>query len=62
MSRELLKLHGGTGGQVAGAKEQDNAAAQNRWITDVLLRLVALLALDRFGDYVSDQVCDSLIQ
>ena len=28
----------------------------NKWLEDVALRLVCVLALDRFGDFVSDEV------
>ena len=32
------------------------AAANQAWLEDCALRLVCTLALDRFGDFVSDQV------
>ena len=34
-----------------------NDARNKAWLEDCALRLVAVLALDRFGDYVADQVC-----
>ncbi len=34
-------------------QEEDNAA----WLEECAVRLLCVLALDRFGDYVSDQVC-----
>lgn len=30
------------------------------WLTDLALRLLCVLSLDRFGDYVSDEVSHSL--
>ncbi len=27
-----------------------------RWLADLAIRLICVLALDRFGDYISDQV------
>ena len=33
------------------------AVANLVWLEDCAARLICVLALDRFGDYVSDQVC-----
>ena len=32
-------------------------AANIEWLEDTALRLLCVFALDRFGDYVSDEVC-----
>ena len=45
--RELVKVHGAAG------RRQDLSAA---WLEDLVLRLLCVLALDRFGDFVSDSV------
>lgn len=34
--------------------ESDN----QHWLEDASLRLVCVLALDRFGDFVADEVCE----
>lgn len=34
----------------------ENALAHETWINDITVRLICILALDRFGDFVSDQV------
>ena len=31
--------------------------ANTEWLEDTALRLLCVFALDRFGDYVSDEVC-----
>lgn len=54
--RELLKLHcGGAGKTIYMTKEQMEESHQ-LWLEDAALRLLCVLALDRFGDFVSDQV------
>lgn len=54
--RELLRSHSGGGGKVAGMSTAEMQLAHHRWLEDALLRLLCVLALDRFGDFVSDQV------
>jgi hypothetical protein len=39
-------------GTLPRQQEEDNAA----WLEECAVRLLCVLALDRFGDYVSDQV------
>ncbi len=51
-----MKYHGSTGGKTSGLSEVENKKGHNEWIVDVLLRLICVLSLDRFGDFVSDQV------
>ena len=43
-------------GSVSAAHVAAAAAAHRRWLEDVILHLLCVLALDRFGDYGSDQV------
>ena len=42
-----------TAGATLAANEEDH---QN-WCDDLATKLLCVFALDRFGDYVSDQVC-----
>lgn len=54
-------MPGGSGRpQLAPATAADaaaTAASNEAWLVDCALRLLCTLALDRFGDFVSDQVC-----
>ncbi|XP_065826869.1 TATA-binding protein-associated factor 172-like isoform X2 [Oscarella lobularis] len=54
--REIMKLHAKGGGTARGMTADEVKSFNAVWIEDVALRLVCLLALDRFGDYVSDEV------
>ena len=51
--RELLRSHGSAGGRRAGPRGEELHAA---WLEDLVLRLLCVLALDRFGDFLSDAV------
>ena len=54
--RELLKLQGHAGGMTAGASSSANLAAHEEWCEVLADSLLRVLALDRFGDFVGDQV------
>ncbi|XP_059483347.1 TATA-binding protein-associated factor 172-like isoform X1 [Neocloeon triangulifer] len=54
--REVLKVHGAGAGKAADMTSTRMAGAHEAWLEDVALRIVCVLALDRFGDFVSDQV------
>lgn len=54
--RELLKTHISGGGKSIYMTTEEQEAAHNIWLEDAALRLLCVLALDRFGDFVSDQV------
>ena len=54
--RELIKNHGVSGGLVAGCTPEENDIHHKAWLEDLVLRLISVLALDRFGDFVSDAV------
>ena len=41
--------------RVTEADVQAAAAAHSSWLQDCIIRLLCVLALDRFGDFVSDQ-------
>ncbi|KJE93117.1 hypothetical protein, variant 1 [Capsaspora owczarzaki ATCC 30864] len=54
--REVLKTHGGQAGMSARATPEINERLRNQWLEDAAIRLICVFALDRFGDFVSDQV------
>ncbi|KAG5646696.1 hypothetical protein DXG03_002686 [Asterophora parasitica] len=54
--RELLKVQGKYGGMRDGTSPQANEHAHERWCNDLAANLLCLFVLDRFGDFVSDQV------
>lgn len=54
--RELLKSHINGAGKSAYMTSDEMEVFHLLWLEDVVLRLLCVLALDRFGDFVSDQV------
>ncbi|GLB35068.1 putative protein with domain of unknown function (DUF3535) [Lyophyllum shimeji] len=54
--RELLKIQGQYGGMRDGSSFQANEYAHERWCNDLAANLLCVFVLDRFGDFVSDQV------
>ncbi|KAK4703463.1 TATA-binding protein-associated factor, partial [Phenoliferia sp. Uapishka_3] len=54
--KEVLKLQGAAGGKIAGLTLSDNAERYRLWCEDLATKLLCVFALDRFGDYISDQV------
>lgn len=55
--RELIKLQGQCAGKLWNAQYISEADHQNQlWLEDLSLRLLSVLALDRFGDFLTDQV------
>ncbi|KAH0584000.1 hypothetical protein H2248_009577 [Termitomyces sp. 'cryptogamus'] len=54
--RELLKVQGQYGGMRDGASPLANEYAHERWCNDLAANLLCVFVLDRFGDFVSDQV------
>ncbi|KAJ3152127.1 TATA-binding protein-associated factor mot1 [Geranomyces michiganensis] len=53
--RGLLKVHGSGAGKLLGVSRVVNVGRHRAWLEDVAIRLLCVLALDRFGDYGSDQ-------
>lgn len=54
--RELFKIHlcgGGKSVFMSAAQMEEN---HQQWLEDAVLRLLCVLTLDRFGDFISDQV------
>ncbi|XP_017885748.1 TATA-binding protein-associated factor 172 [Ceratina calcarata] len=54
--RELIKLHGKGAGKSRDQTPLEMEESHYEWIIDKALRLLCVLGLDRFGDFVSDQV------
>lgn len=54
--RAILKNHIKDCGKNINLSEKENENLHNCWLEDMSLRLMYVLALDRFGDFVSDQV------
>ncbi|KIW24153.1 uncharacterized protein PV07_09885 [Cladophialophora immunda] len=54
--REVLRVHGRGAGRRYGKSRAENELANRRWLDDLACRLLCVLMLDRFGDYVSDTV------
>jgi len=54
--REIIQLHGRGAGKTIHQTAPEMKAAHNSWLEDTSLRLLCVLALDRFGDFISDQV------
>lgn len=54
--REILKVQGRAAGSVAGLSRWENAQQHRDWADDLAASLITVLARDRFGDFVGDQV------
>ena len=54
--REVIQLHGRGAGRATYQTAAEMKAAHGAWLEDTSLRLLCVLALDRFGDFISDQV------
>lgn len=54
--REVIKVHGAGAGRVLGKSQDQNDECNRAWLEDLACRLCCVFALDRFGDYVADQV------
>uniref|UniRef100_A0A673HUZ7 TATA-binding protein-associated factor 172-like n=1 Tax=Sinocyclocheilus rhinocerous TaxID=307959 RepID=A0A673HUZ7_9TELE len=54
--REVLKCHGTGGGKTVGSTAEQMERQHQEWLEDLVIRLLCIFALDRFGDFVSDEV------
>lgn len=54
--RELFKTHAAGGGKSVFMTDDEMEANHVRWLEDAVLRLLCVLSLDRFGDFIADQV------
>lgn len=54
--REVVRVHGAGAGRVRGKSRAQNNILNRRWLDDLACRLCCVFMLDRFGDYISDNV------
>lgn len=54
--REVIRLHGAGAGRERGKTRLQNDTLNRRWLDDLACRLCCVFMLDRFGDYISDNV------
>ena len=54
--REVIRVHGHGAGRERGRSWTANEKLNGRWLNDLACRYCCVLMLDRFGDYVSDNV------
>ncbi|XP_069756550.1 TATA-binding protein-associated factor 172 isoform X2 [Narcine bancroftii] len=54
--REILKAHGKSGGKIGDCTSEEIEQQHQEWLEDLAIRLLCVFALDRFGDFVSDEV------
>ncbi|KAI5282270.1 TATA-binding protein-associated factor mot1, partial [Ascosphaera aggregata] len=54
--REVIRVQGKGAGRAFGKTRARNDAANRIWLNDLACRLLCVFLLDRFGDYVSDNV------
>ncbi|KAB1271235.1 TATA-binding protein-associated factor 172 [Camelus dromedarius] len=54
--REILKAHGKSGGKIGDSTLEEMIQQHQEWLEDLVIRLLCVFALDRFGDFVSDEV------
>lgn len=54
--REIIRVHGAGAGRERGHNRSLNDWLNNRWLDDLACRLCCVFMLDRFGDYISDNV------
>lgn len=54
--REIFKTHAKGAGKTVGATAEQLERQNRACLQDYALRLLCVFALDRFGDYISDQM------
>jgi len=54
--REVVKIHAAGAGRERGKTLAENDELNARWTDDLACRLCCIFMLDRFGDYISDNV------
>lgn len=54
--REVIRVHGAGAGRARGKSKHVNDKLNNLWLDDLACRLCCVFMLDRFGDYISDNV------
>ena len=54
--REVIRVHGAGAGRERGKSKSNNDGLNDMWLNDMACRLCCVFMLDRFGDYISDNV------
>ena len=54
--RDVIRVQGAGAGRVKGKSRSENDLLNKKWLDDLACRLLCVLMLDRFGDYISDNV------
>ncbi|KAI9785144.1 MAG: TATA-binding protein-associated factor mot1 [Geoglossum umbratile] len=54
--REVIRIHGAGAGREGGKTRKENDKLNRQWLDDLACRLCCVFMLDRFGDYISDNV------
>ncbi|KAL8688214.1 MAG: hypothetical protein Q9218_005820 [Villophora microphyllina] len=54
--REVIRVHGAGAGRERGKSRACNNKRNDEWLDDLACRLCCVFMLDRFGDYISDNV------
>ena len=54
--REVIRVQGAGAGRIEGKSRSENDLLNRKWLDDLACRLLCVLMLDRFGDYISDNV------
>ena len=54
--REVVRAHGAGAGRESGKCRMANDALNTAWLNDMACRFCCVMMLDRFGDYISDNV------
>lgn len=54
--REVIRVHGAGAGRERGKTRPYNDGLNSLWLNDLACRLCCVFMLDRFGDYISDNV------
>ena len=54
--REVIRAHGAGAGREKGKSKSLNDKLNDQWLNDLACRLCCVFMLDRFGDYISDNV------
>ncbi|KAJ3070374.1 btaf1 RNA polymerase II, B-TFIID transcription factor-associated, 170kDa [Podochytrium sp. JEL0797] len=53
---EIIKVHGDGAGKIVGLDAASNRQRHVAWLEDVSIRILCVLALDRFADFVGDHM------
>ncbi|KIJ44189.1 hypothetical protein M422DRAFT_228203 [Sphaerobolus stellatus SS14] len=54
--RDIVKSQGGNGGMKSGLSKAENDYLHEKWCNELAAKFLCIFILDRFGDFVSDQV------